>query len=138
MGISSTIYTGVTMLENYEKLAMRTATTDYQAVMNRYNFEMVDLVHASLGLTTEASEFADVIKKTLYYGKELDKVNLAEELSDMFWYCALACKVLEVDFEKVMLMNIKKLQKRYPEGFTEVDAINRNLDEERKQLELDI
>lgn len=126
------------MLENYEELAMRTATTDYNKVISRYNYEMVDLVHASLGLSTEAAEFADVIKKTLYYGKELDKVNLAEELSDIFWYCALACKVLEVDFEKVMLMNIKKLQKRYPNGFNDVDAIKRDLDAERKQLEMDI
>lgn len=126
------------MLENYEQLAMRTANTNYNEVLSRIDYNMIDLLHAGMGLTTEASEFVDTLKKSLFYGKEVDNVNLVEELSDIFWYCALACRALNVDFEKIMLVNIKKLQKRYPEGFTEKEALERNLENERKQLELDV
>lgn len=93
------------------------------------------LLHAALGMVTEAGEFADAIKKNLFYGKDVDLTNLIEELGDMFWYIAIACDALEVSFEEVQRINIEKLKKRYPKKFTQDKAINRDLEAERKVLE---
>ena len=41
-----------------------------------------DLMHAALGLSGEAGEFADAIKKHLVYGRELDRENAIEELGE--------------------------------------------------------
>lgn len=84
-----------------------------------------DLLHAALGLTSEAGEFADAVKKNVVYGKPLDKENLIEELGDLLWFTSLACDVLNVDMAFVMEENIKKLQKRYPEKYTDFHAISR-------------
>ena len=79
------------------------------------------LNHSAQGLVTEAGEFIDQIKKHVYYGRELDTVNLEEELGDMCWYLAVACDELNIDFEKMCQQNIDKLKARYPEKFTESD-----------------
>lgn len=84
-----------------------------------------DLLHAALGLTSEAGEFADAVKKNVVYGKPLDKENLIEELGDLLWFTSLACDVLNVDMADVMRSNLEKLQKRYPEKYTDFHAQKR-------------
>ena len=46
--------------------------------------------HLNLGLLTEKGEFLDPFKKTLAYGKDLDIVNVGEELADYCWYLSAA------------------------------------------------
>lgn len=46
-----------------------------------------------------------------------------------------ACDLLGLNFMEILNTNIEKLKKRYPEKFTEEDAINRDLDSERATLE---
>jgi len=84
-----------------------------------------DLLHATLGITSEAGEFSDAIKKFFAYDKELDKTNLIEEIGDLFWFCALACRSLGVSLEVPAIHCISKLEKRYPEKFTNEAAIAR-------------
>ena len=76
-----------------------------------------DLLHAALGLTGEAGEFADCIKKHWAYGQKLDAQNAIEELGDLLWYVALACDALNVSMDEVAARNIGKLRKRYPEKY---------------------
>lgn len=116
----------ITSLNEYQQAALRTAP-----VATKEH----DLLHAVLGLVTEAAELADVIKKNHAYGKPLDRVNMIEEISDVAWYCALACRALDTDLSTVATLNIDKLRKRYPEKFTEHQALNRDLDGERAVLE---
>lgn len=134
--------------KTYKKSALRTNTPDrvgvsrrlngeYKGISGGYNSKMQDLIHASMGLVTEAAEFQDAIKKHLFYGRELDKPNLKEEIGDILWYCAIALEALETDFDSVMQTNIDKLKSRYPDKFTEKLANNRDLDKERKILEND-
>lgn len=87
--------------------------------------EMYDLLHATLGISGEAGELLDAVKKSFIYNKPLDVVNAKEELGDLLWYIALACRTLNVSFEELMQMNIDKLTKRYPEKYTDNDAIAR-------------
>ena len=95
------------------------------------------LLHAGIGMVTEAGEFIDALKKHIFYGKELDRVNLAEEIGDMFWYIAIACDELKVSFEEVQATNIAKLKARYPDKFSLESAENRDLVKERQILEGD-
>lgn len=94
------------------------------------NQELVDILHGIVGICTESTELLEALFKP-----KLDKVNLKEELGDVLWYVAILCKVLDCSFEQLMEMNIAKLRKRFPERFTEENALNRNLDAERKVLE---
>jgi len=132
--------------KTYQQSALRTNGPDRPSVARRlngeipgvsggYNSKTQDLIHASMGLVTEAGEFQDMLKKHLYYGRKLDEVNLKEEIGDTLWYCAIALNALGTDFETVMQTNIDKLKARFPEKFTEDNANSRNLDKEREILE---
>lgn len=93
------------------------------------------LVHAAFGMQTETAEFTDALKKSLFYGKPLDTVNLKEELGDLLWYVALAMDELGTNFETEMTRVISKLKVRYLEEFTVNKALTRDLVTERKILE---
>jgi NTP pyrophosphatase (non-canonical NTP hydrolase) len=93
------------------------------------------ILHACMGTTTEAGELVDACKKSMFYGKTLDKVNLAEEAGDVLWYIAILCDELGVTFEELFEVNIAKLKKRYGEKFSDDKAENRDLTAEREILE---
>lgn len=120
-------------LQNYIADCCRTECSYDDATERATNW--IDLLHGAIGLCTETGELQDTIKKYIFYGKELDTVNIEEELGDIFWYTAIICKSLKLDFQTIMEKNIAKLKKRYPEKFTEDRAINRNLSVERSVLE---
>ena len=121
---------------SYVNYATNTEAPVTDEMKERFNNdENIRLLHAGIGMATESGEFLDMLKKHLYYGKPLDKVNLAEEVGDLMWYCAVAMHVLDIDFNDVLETNIKKLAARYPEKFTEFHAENRDLDSERQILE---
>ena len=92
-------------------------------------------LHMAIGASTEANELLDAYKKQFAYGKELDKVNVSEEIFDCFWYLVNLCRMLNIDIEKGLQTNIDKLRARYPEKFTEYHALNRDLEKERTILE---
>jgi NTP pyrophosphatase (non-canonical NTP hydrolase) len=122
-------------MENYIELALRTELKDYESVSKRFTPEIARLMHSGMGLSTEANEFLDALKKHTMYNKPLDKVNLVEEISDLLWYCAIACDELGVSFEEIMKINIDKLKARYGEKYSDDKAINRDLTTEREILE---
>lgn len=93
-----------------------------------------DILHAALGIYTEATEMLEAIYLTMK-GAEFDKVNAAEELGDAEWYMAMLYRSLEETPENVKRVNIDKLRHRYPEKFRSMDAIDRDLDTEREILE---
>lgn len=95
----------------------------------------IRLLHAGIGMCTEAGEFIDQLKKHIFYGRPLDKVNLKEEIQDCLWYIGIALHELQTDFDTEQRKNIDKLKTRYGDKFTSEAAINRDLDKERKVLE---
>jgi NTP pyrophosphatase (non-canonical NTP hydrolase) len=119
----------------YVKNAIKTESTDFSAMNERLNDDgLKRLLHAGIGLSTESGEFLDALKKHIFYGKELDKVNLAEEVGDLFWYIAIVADELGFKIEDVMERNITKLKARYGEKFSEERAEKRDLDTEREIL----
>jgi NTP pyrophosphatase (non-canonical NTP hydrolase) len=122
--------------EQYVEKSARTDLPSYAVVAHRLqNEDTCKLLHAGIGLSTEANEVLDMLKKHIYYGKPIDKVNLAEECGDILWYVSIVCRVSGLSIEQLMEMNINKLAKRFPEKFTEELADNRDLAVERTTLE---
>ena len=77
------------------------------------------LLTAALGLTAEAGEFTEVVKKIILQGKPYNEENIfhmKRELGDICWYIAQACMALDTTFDEVIEMNVDKLKARYPGG----------------------
>ena len=87
------------------------------------------LLTAAVGIRAESGEFMEIVKKMIFQGKPANDDNLEHlkiELGDIMWYVAQACMALEVDMNDVLDTNIKKLEKRYPDGhFAEFYSENR-------------
>jgi hypothetical protein len=133
-------------MDNYIELALRTdpSSEQYEEIVSRVgNPEIIRLLHAFIGMATEVGEILDALKKHIFYGKELDLVNVCEEIGDSDWYRGIGIdalsKLLNTDHktldETIQRNNIEKLAARYPNKFTEIDAIQRDLTNERKILE---
>ncbi len=103
---------------------------DYAALLTRLNsLELEDdcnvsqLLTAAFGLSAEAGEFAEVVKKIFLQGKPYNEDNvyhMKRELGDICWYLAQACMALDTDFNEILDMNVEKLSARYPEGAFDV------------------
>ncbi len=106
----------------YQKLASRTLIDGPDA---EYTSREIMLVWNALGLTGEAGEVADTIKKSVFHRHELDRDELIKELGDVMWYVAALCSKLHVPLNEVMERNIDKLKKRYPVGYSSEASINR-------------
>ena len=77
------------------------------------------LFTAALGLTAEAGEFTEVVKKIILQGKPYNEDNvfhMKRELGDICWYIAQACMALDTTFNEIIEMNVEKLKARYPGG----------------------
>ena len=102
------------------------ASSDFAALLARLTeLEVKDdadvprLMTAAFGISAEAGEFTEVIKKIFLQGKPYNEDNvfhLKRELGDICWYIAQACMALDTTFEEVLQMNYEKLSARYPEG----------------------
>lgn len=123
-------------MDDYTKGVLVTETKDYVGISERlHHIETIRLLHAAMGLATESGELLDALKKHIFYGANLDVVNIQEELGDLFWYAAILADTAGFTFENTMEKNLAKLRARYPKAFSERDAIIRNLERERRILE---
>ena len=100
---------------DYQRMAMRTAGDKSENYLD----------NAIMGLCGEVGECADIVKKHHFQGHELDHEKLKDELSDVCWYVALLATALDLTLEEVMIHNVEKLKKRYPDGFDKARSINR-------------
>ena len=102
------------------------ASSDFAALLTRLteleasaDADVPRLMTAAFGISAEAGEFTEVIKKIFLQGKSYNEDNvfhLKRELGDICWYIAQACMALDTTFEEVLQMNYEKLSARYPEG----------------------
>lgn len=77
------------------------------------------ILTSCLGLSSEAGEFTEIIKKMVFQGKEFTpdiRFHLKRELGDVLWYWVNACRALKLDPNDVLQENVRKLSSRYPEG----------------------
>jgi NTP pyrophosphatase (non-canonical NTP hydrolase) len=99
--------------KNYYDFAQRIA------ILQDQGFPTERLLTAAVGMSAEAGEFTEVIKKIIFQGKPVNEENLfhlKRELGDIMWYVAQACMGLGVSFNEIVEMNVEKLEARYPGG----------------------
>ena len=74
------------------------------------NANVPQLLTAALGVSAEAGEFTEIVKKIILQGKPYNEDNIRHmkiELGDVLWYIAQACKALDTTFEELMEMNFQ-------------------------------
>lgn len=106
----------------YQQLAGRTLIDGPDAT---YSGEEIMLVWNALGLTGEAGEVADLIKKGVFHRHDINREVLVDELGDVLWYLAALCTRLGYPLGLVMARNISKLEKRYPDGYSSEQSMKR-------------
>ncbi len=84
-----------------------------------------NLCWGAMGISGEAGEVTDYLKKVVFHSQELNKEKVAEELGDVLWYLACTAELIGYDLEEIAEMNIEKLKKRYPEGWDIEKSKNR-------------
>ena len=92
-----------------------------EKIQNKSEIDAPRILTAALGLSSEAGEFTEIVKKIFLQGKPADKDNvfhMKRELGDIMWYWVTACMALKLDPTEVILENQKKLEARYGEKFT--------------------
>ncbi|MCA2510516.1 MAG: hypothetical protein IM561_09050 [Microcystis sp. M60BS1] len=125
--------------ESYSAFVSRLTPTEYMVPNEKIS---LDLFHAAMGISTEAGEILDLFKKKFAYGRDIDVVNLVEELGDLLWYIQLAINALNVgqgtavySIPSLISVNKNKLNTRFKNTFTSEEALNRDLEQERIVLE---
>ena len=87
--------------------------------MHGPNINVPLLMTGSIGLTAEAGELIEIVKKMLFQGKPLNEENvfhMKRELGDIMWYWINTCRALDLDPNDVIAENVRKLEARYPGG----------------------
>lgn len=99
-------------IKEYQRKAMRTATP-----------KCYNTANAALGLTGEAGEVADEVKKCMYQGHPWQPSN-HRGAGRRAVVCDMA-ELMNVPLEYIMQANIEKLERRYPDGFSPAASVNR-------------
>ena len=104
--------------DDYQRAALRTAQvttmTDEDLILN-----------GVMGLSGEAGECIDLVKKVRFQGHALDRDKFLLELGDVAWYLAVAAHGAGFRLSEVFEANVDKLKKRYPDGFDKARSMNR-------------
>lgn len=106
-------------LNEYQKRAMEFA---------KYPSEY-DVIYPALGLSGEAGEVADKVKKTMRDNGGLfdnhRKTEIAKEIGDVLWNCAALARDLGYDLDVIAHINIAKLSSRVERGVIGGEGDNR-------------
>jgi NTP pyrophosphatase (non-canonical NTP hydrolase) len=104
-------------LNNYQRQAKETAIYP----------ENSKIVYPALGLAGEAGEVADKVKKIIRDGRnDAEYYNqIAKELGDVLWYCAVLADDLGYSLQQIAEMNVYKLQSRKVMGTISGDGDDR-------------
>jgi NTP pyrophosphatase (non-canonical NTP hydrolase) len=99
----------------YQELARATAGA-YKRELSSGDAERIG---AALAVAGEAGELADLIKKHVFHGHDIDPREIGEEIGDVLWGLAKLCDAYGLDLGNQAARNIYKLSQRYPDGFSE-------------------
>ena len=86
--------------------------------------------YLTLGLTGEAGEIANKVKKFIRDGAppdeyEAKKIEIAYEIGDVMWYCAVLAEEMGMDLGHIMENNLRKLADRKARGTLSGSGDNR-------------
>lgn len=88
---------------------------DFAVYPDKDTGSKMELAYLALGLTGEAGEAAEKVKKYIRDGT-LVPADVAKELGDVLWYLTRLANALKFDLYDVASMNVQKLQDRQERG----------------------
>lgn len=106
-------------VNEYQQKALETAVYPQQ----------YKIIYPALGLTGEAGECSDKVKKVIRDNPckftEQKKEEIAKEIGDVMWYCATLANDIGYDLETICEMNYNKLHSRQERGMIHGSGDNR-------------
>lgn len=106
-------------LNEYQKKALETAVYPQE----------YKIIYPSLGLTGEAGECSDKVKKVIRDNggqfTEEKRLELAKEIGDVMWYCATLSHDIGYTLDEIATMNYEKLSSRQKRGVINGSGDNR-------------
>ena len=113
------------IIQNHRDMVKALVKNPQEICENLDHFK-VDVLHAILGIGSEAGELVDNVKRLIVYNKSPDIENIIEELGDLEFYMEQLRQVLDITREQTLQANIEKLAKRYPNFvYTDQKALER-------------
>jgi|TARA_R110002153_G_scaffold10629_3_gene41974 NTP pyrophosphatase (non-canonical NTP hydrolase) len=120
--------------EEYTKTGSKMTFDEYQefAKTTAIYPDNAKVVYPTLGLSGEAGEVAEKVKKNIrkskfgsfeFYGNELD--DIAKELGDVLWYVSALATDIGYSLEDIAQMNVEKLKSRQERNKIEGEGDNR-------------
>jgi NTP pyrophosphatase (non-canonical NTP hydrolase) len=94
---------------------VRTLKKPGSAILEDLSPASADALHMAIGVSGEAGELLDAIKRYAIYNKPVDIDNVIEELGDLEFFMEGIRQALNIDRATTVQRNIEKLQKRYSE-----------------------
>jgi NTP pyrophosphatase (non-canonical NTP hydrolase) len=110
-------FVGLMKFNNYQKLAART-------INPKLDKDSL-ILNGVMGCSGEAGEALDIMKKHLFQGHPLNEEAIIKELGDQLWYISETATGLGIELSYIANLNIQKLIKRYPDGFSQYKSLNR-------------
>lgn len=83
------------------------------AILAKMDGAAMHYLHMAVGISGEAGELLDAIKKMAVYNKPLDRVNVVEELGDIEFYLEGLRSGLGITRAETLAANVDKLSVRY-------------------------
>ena len=105
------------------------------AIMRDLKPTKADLLHMAVGVSGEAGELLDAVKKSAIYGKPLDHKNMVEELGDLEFYMSRIRQIIGVSRDDVLEKNYEKLSKRYSDGSYSNNQAQKRMDKVLESIE---
>lgn len=96
-----------------------------EAIAQQITAEQLNILHMAVGVSGEAGELLDCVKKYAIYNKPLDRENAVEELGDIMFYMEGLMQALDITQEECIVHNMKKLGVRYKDGYSDQAAQER-------------
>ena len=86
------------------------------AILSTITPDQLTRLHAVVGVSGEAGELLDAVKKETMYNKKPDIENIIEELGDLEFYMEALRQAYDITREQTIRANIAKLGVRYSSG----------------------
>ena len=83
------------------------------AIQDSLSPQKCHMIHMAVGVSGEAGELLDAIKKAVIYNKPIDIENVIEELGDLEFYMEGLRQGLGITRAETLSANIRKLGTRY-------------------------
>jgi NTP pyrophosphatase (non-canonical NTP hydrolase) len=116
---------GESMKENYRDF-VRNLSKPGSVIAEELTPDDCHRLHMAVGISGEAGELLDAVKKATIYRKPIDIANIREECGDLLFYIVGILDSIGADLDSVIAENVAKLSLRYRSlNYTNADAIAR-------------